>query len=138
MELRFICRFSDVFLFLLSIFPRPMKHLKDRTKRFAIDVIQFCNSLPNDGVYRVVKNQLLRSGTSVAANYRAACRAQSRAAFIAKLAIVEEEADESEFWLELIEEIGTNKNPLLIKLKKEASQITAIIVASKKTARNRK
>ena len=115
-----------------------MKHLKDRTKRFALDVIHFCNSLPNNAAYRVIKNQLLRSGTSVAANYRAACRAQSRAAFIAKLAIVEEEADESEFWLELLEEIYTNQNPTLIKLKKEASQITASIVTSKKTARNRK
>ena len=124
--------------FKLNIFTRSMKHLKDRTKRFALDVIHFCNSLPNNAAYRVIKNQLLRSGTSVAANYRAACRAQSRAAFIAKLAIVEEEADESEFWLELLEEIYTNQNPTLIKLKKEASQITAIIVTSKKTARNRK
>jgi len=81
---------------------------------------------------------LLKSGTSVGANYRAACRAQSRAAFIAKLAIVEEEVDETLYWLEILEELSFKNNPLLQSLKDEANQLTAITVASKKTARKRK
>lgn len=77
----------------------------------------------------------MRSASSVGANYRAACRAQSRAAFIAKLSIVEEEADESLFWLELLEELGLGNHNTLQSLKAEADQLVAIVVASKKTSR---
>lgn len=114
-----------------------MQHLKDRTKRFAIDIIRFCNLLDNAQSSRVIKNQLIRSSTSVAANYRAACKSQSKAAFIAKLAIVEEEADESLFWLEVLEELETNSRVAknLNKLKNEANELTAIFVASRKTAK---
>src|SRR5436190_7007495 len=77
------------------------KELKDRTKRFAVDVIRLCRELPVTLDGRTVGHQLIRCGTSVAANYRASCRARSRTEFIAKLGTVEEEADESLFWLEL-------------------------------------
>ena len=77
------------------------KELKDRTKRFAVDVIQLCRELPVTLDGKTVGQQLIRCGTSVAANYRASCRARSRAEFIAKLGTVEEEADETLFWLEL-------------------------------------
>lgn len=114
-----------------------MQHLQDRTKKFALDIIRFCNALPNRPAMRVIRYQLLKSGTSVGANYRAACHAQSRAAFIAKLSIVEEEADETLFWLELLE--GMNyQHTSLATLKNEAAQLTAIIIASKKTARSKK
>ena len=116
-----------------------MEPLTDRTKRFARDIIQFSKGLGTNYAVRVIQQQLVRSGTSVAANYRAACRAQSKATFIAKLAIVEEEADETLFWLELLEEVGFDQTDSFKALKDEANQITAIIVASRKTAkRNRK
>ena len=111
-----------------------MADLKIRTKRFAVDVVRLCEGLNNNACYRIIRNQLLRSSTSVAANYRAACRAQSKATFIAKLAIVEEEADESHFWFELLEELGF-KHHKLQQLKDEANQLTAIITASRKTAK---
>ena len=113
-----------------------MQHLRKRTQQFAVDVIKFCEQLEKKAVYRIIQNQLLRSATSVAANYRAACRAQSKATFIAKLAIVEEEADESVFWLEILENLGYNNlGSQLQRLKNEANQLTAIIVASRKTAK---
>lgn len=85
-----------------------MQDLKKRTKSFSIDVLKFCDLLEKNSISQIIQKQLMRSCTSVAANYRAACRAQSRAAFIAKLAIVEEETDKSLFWLELIEELDLN------------------------------
>ena len=108
--------------------------MKRRTKRFALDVIQLVSTLPKTTEGRVVGNQLIRSGTSVGANYRAACRGKSKADFISKLGIVEEEADESCYWLEIIIE-----GKILVQLEvetllKEANEITAIIVASRKTA----
>ncbi len=112
-----------------------MQDLKKRTKNFSIDVLKFCDSLEINSVTQIIQKQLMRSCTSVAANYRAACRAQSRATFIAKLAIVEEEADESLFWLELIEELDLNHTTQLKQLQDEANQLTAIIVASRKTAK---
>lgn len=114
-----------------------MQNLKNRTRRFALDTIRFCNTLPNEPAYKVIRYQLLKSGTSVGANYRAACRAQSIAAFIAKLSIVEEEVDETLFWLEILEELAYKNNPNLVALKNEANQLTAITVASKKTARRK-
>jgi four helix bundle protein len=112
------------------------KQLKDRTKRFAIDVIRFCNHLPTTLDGRTVGGQLIRCGTSVGANYRASCRARSRAEWIAKLGIVEEEADESLFWLEVAVEtelVSADKAKALLK---EADELTAIFVASLKTAKH--
>ena len=80
--------------------------LKNRTKQFAKQIIILCRNLPKNREGRLIGNQIFRSGTSVAANYRAACRGRSKAEFISKLAIVEEEADETLFWLELIKEMN--------------------------------
>ena len=80
--------------------------MKKRTKEFAKRIIELCRELPSNREGRLIGNQLFKSGTSVAANYRAACRGRSKAEFIAKLGIVEEEADETLFWLEVIEEMN--------------------------------
>jgi len=108
--------------------------MKRRTKRFALDVIQLVSKLPKTTEGRVVGNQLIRSGTSVGANYRAACRGKSKADFIAKLGIAEEEADESCYWMEIIIEGKILSQEKVHSLLKEANEITAIIVASRKTA----
>jgi len=94
-----------------------MENLKDRTKKFAISVIRFCSKLPKSLEFLVIKKQLISCATSVGANYRSACRARSKADFIAKLSIVEEEADESIYWLELIQELGMDKDIELKNLK---------------------
>jgi four helix bundle protein len=106
-----------------------------RTRRFALDTIRFCSSLPRRAEFQVIGRQLLRSATSVGANYRAAKRARSRADFIAKLAIVEEEADESVYWMELLSDIGSVPKPELERLLDETRQLVAIFVASRKTAK---
>ena len=111
-----------------------MNDLQDRTKKFALDVIRLCTRLPQKQEYWIIGKQLIRSATSVGANYRSACRAKSKADFIAKLSIVEEEADESIYWLELLEELKV-QDPELPRLKDEGNQLVAITVASKKTAR---
>ena len=108
--------------------------MKMRTKRFALDVIQLISMLPKTTEGRVVGNQLIRSGTSVGANYRAACRGKSKADFIAKLGIVEEEADESCYWLEILIDGNILPPEDVQALLKEANEITAIIVTSRKTA----
>jgi four helix bundle protein len=108
--------------------------LKKRLKNFAIRILKLIDSLPNTVAGRTIANQLARSGTSTAANYRAACRGKSRADFTAKLGIVEEEADESEFWLEMIIETKLLKASLVEPLRQEASEIVAIMVSSRKTA----
>jgi four helix bundle protein len=108
--------------------------MKQRTKAFALRVIKAVNSLPKNLVGRRLGDQLLRSGTSVAANYRAACRARSKADFISKLGITEEEADESALWVGLLIESGTMSQRRLGQLLDEANQVTAIIVASRKSA----
>ena len=110
--------------------------LKARTKKFAVEVVRFCSALEAKPEFRMIANQLMRSGTSVGANYRAACRSKSKADFINKLSIVEEEADESEYWFELQESLGARNLSELQRLKSEASQLVAIMVQSKKTARN--
>jgi four helix bundle protein len=107
--------------------------MKQRTKAFALRVIKLAGTLSKDFVGRRLGDQLLRSGTSVAANYRAACRARSKADFASKLGIVEEEADESALWMELLVESGLVPSRRLEKLLGEANQLTAIIVASRKT-----
>jgi len=108
--------------------------LKIRSKRFALRVIKLVESLPNNATAMTIGRQLLRSGTSVAANYRAACRARSNAEFIAKLGIVEEETDESVFWIEMLVDAGLVKQELIEDLKEEGNQLTAIWVASINTA----
>jgi len=107
--------------------------MKARTKKFALRVIRLVESLPDTKTANVIGNQLLRSGTSVGANYRAACRAKSTADFISKLSIVEEENDESIYWMELLIESETVKENLLQNLMKEADEILSIIVSSIKT-----
>ncbi len=108
--------------------------LKQRTKLFALRIIKLIDALPNTTSARAIGNQLIRSGTAVGANYRAACRARSNAEFIAKIGIVLEEADESVFWLELIIEGELLKHELVESLKKEAEELTAIMAASRITA----
>ena len=118
--------------------------LKKRTKKFALDVIKLVETLPHDRVSYTLAGQLVRSGPSVGANYRAACRAKSTADFISKMGTVEEEADESIFWLELIKDFSTVRNLRfdqgislqLALLLNEADQLLAITVATKKTARH--
>ncbi len=109
--------------------------MKKRTKKFAKEIIKLCRNLPDNREGRLIGNQIFRSGTSVAANYRAACRARSTADFISKLAIVEEEADETLFWLELIKEMKILDNDSIDSQMKENDEIIAIIVASIKTSR---
>ncbi|MBE0609809.1 MAG: four helix bundle protein [Dehalococcoidia bacterium] len=110
---------------------------KHRTKRFAMDVIRLIGELPGGKVSDVLGRQLLRSATSVGANYRAAARAQSPAQMLAKLSIVEEEADECLYWLELLAESGVVPIERARPLKREASELLAMTVASKKTLRAR-
>jgi four helix bundle protein len=109
--------------------------MQERLKRFAIDIIRFCGRLPKRMEFSVISKQLVRAGTSVGANYRAACRARSRPDFIAKLGIVEEETDETRYWVELLFELGYREDPDLLRLYDEGDQLIAIIVQSKKTAR---
>lgn len=111
------------------------ENLKQRTRKFALDVINLVEKLPRDLVSGVLGKQLLRSGTSVAANYRSATRAKSPADFIAKMSIVEEEADESAMWLDLLEAAGRISSPAAQPMTKEAGELTAIAVASIRTAR---
>ena len=112
--------------------------IKLRTKQFALRIIQLVQSLPKNSTTDVIGRQLLRSGTSVGANYRSACRARSTAEFIAKMGIVEEEADESLFWMELLVENNLMKKEKLESLMKEADEIVSIIVSSIRTAKSRK
>jgi four helix bundle protein len=111
--------------------------MKQRTKAFALRTMKLVNTLSKDFVGRRLGDQLLRSGTSVAANYRSACRARSTADFISKLGIVEEEADESALWMELLIEGGMIPRRRLEKLLDEAYQVTAIMVSSRKSASRR-
>lgn len=111
--------------------------LKERTKRFALRVILMTDSLPRKMSADVLGRQVSRSATSVAANYRSACRARSRADFISKMGTVEEEADETGFWLELISESGLLPATKLQELHGEAHELTAIAVSSIRTARSR-
>ena len=112
-----------------------MNDLKARTKKFALDVIRLCAVFPGSAQFQIITRQLMRSATSVASNYRSACRGKSRADFINKLSIVEEEADESLLWLEMLADLGRKQNEELRRLTDEASQLVAIMVSSKKTTR---
>lgn len=109
--------------------------LKQRTKRFALQILDVAEGLPRSVSGQVIAKQLARCGTSVAANYRAACRARSRAEHVAKLGVVEEEADETLFWLEIALEKALVDEAAVRPLLKEADEIVSIVVATIKTAR---
>lgn len=109
--------------------------LRDRTLRNALDIIAFSRGLPDSWDVREVGRQLLRAGTSVAANYRSACRARSHREFVARLGITVEEADETLFWLTIILRSGLASGPVLEKLLNEAGEILAILSKSHRTAR---
>ena len=108
--------------------------LKSRTKRFSIDVIDLAEKLPNTIPSRIIVNQLVKCGTSVGANYRAVCRSRSNREFISKLQVVLEEADESCFWLEIVQEKGWVDVEALLK---EANELTAFFVSSLKTIKSK-
>ena len=109
------------------------KELKERTKRFALETIKLVGQLPRTVVAQTIGRQFVRAGTSVGANYRSACRGRSRAEFAAKLGVVEEEADESAFWMEVIIEAGLLERALVQPLLDEAEEIVAIMVSSRKS-----
>jgi four helix bundle protein len=111
------------------------EQLRGRTKEFALRIVRLFRALPRSPEAQVMGKQLLRSGTSVGANYRAVCRSRSRAEFVAKLGVVVEEADESAFWLELLIESGTFKKEKLEALLNEARELTALFNASRTTTR---
>ena len=111
------------------------EELRDRTKAFAIRIVKLYRSLPNTADSHVVGKQLLRCGTSVAANYRAACRGRSRAEWIAKIGLVVEEADETVFWLEMLSDCDIVSGQRCAEILKEARELSAIFTASQHTAR---
>jgi four helix bundle protein len=113
----------------------PATELKDRTKAFALRIIRLIRALPPGMESRVIGHQLLRAGTAVAANYRAVCRARSRAEFVSKMSIVLEEADEASFWLELLSDAELMPQARLADLRAEANELVAIFNASRNTAR---
>jgi four helix bundle protein len=111
------------------------RDLQQRTKRFALQIIEFWESLPKDETCKTLGRQLLRAGTSVGANYRAVCRAKSKADFISKFGTVLEEADESAFWIELLVEAKKATHQTAQALLQEANELTAIAISSINTAR---
>lgn len=129
--------YADLGKFRQILNHRPMtpELMKQRTKEMALRVIRLCNSLPKGDLSDVVRRQLLRCATSVGANYRAACRAKSVADFSCKISIVEEETDETAYWIELLVEAGLVKQSRVSELLKELNELTAIASASRKTSR---
>jgi four helix bundle protein len=113
---------------------KEFEELQQRTKRFALRILKLYRSLPKTDEGRILGKQILRSGTSIGANYRAACRARSRAEFVAKLGIVLEE-DETTFWLELMQDAGIFPDQKLQSLVREANELVAIFVTSVRTAK---
>ena len=112
------------------------KELKIRTRKFAVDILNFVDQLPNRRSAHIIANQLGRSASSVAANYRAACRARSHAEFISRIGIVEEESDETSFWLDIIRETKNAQSENVSPLLNEARELTAIFTAAHKTAKS--
>ena len=112
--------------------------LKARTENFAVAVVNFCETLPNTIAGRKIAGQLIDASTSVAANYRAACRAYTRPLFVTKLAIVSEESDESELWLRIIRRIGMRPESTVGPLEQEAHELASIFTASLRTAQGRR
>ncbi len=111
------------------------EELKERTKKFAVLIINIIEEIPNTIAGRTISNQIIRSGTSVAANYRSACRTRSNSDFVSKITIVEEESDETLFWLELIAQTKLLNKEKLQYITKEAKELTAIFAASGRTAK---
>jgi len=111
------------------------EQLKVRTKHFAMDVIALVGTLPRTLVAEIVAGQMVRSATSTGANYRAACRARSRAEFVAKIGVAEEEADETQYWLELLLETKLKKSEAVQRGIAEAAELVPILPAGRKTAR---
>lgn len=118
--------------------PMNAEEFKKRTKAFGLCAIRLAEALPKSRTADVVGKQLLRCGTSVGANYRAACRAKSPADFIAKMSIVEEECDEAMYWMEILVEAGLMDEKRVIELKSEANEILSMVISSIKTVRRRK
>ena len=114
---------------------RTPEALRQRTKDFALRIVRLARWLPRSGEGRLLAGQILRAGTSVAANYRAACRARSRAEFVAKIGVAVEEADETVFWLELLGDAEVIAKTRLEALMREANELLAILSASRKTAK---
>lgn len=114
------------------------KELEGRTKKFSLDLIRFLESLPKNYLGEAMGRQLLRSGTSIGANYREANRAESKADFIHKLAIVEKEASETVYWLELMSEAGIGGRTAVEKLLQEAGELLAIFTAAGRTSKGRR
>src|SRR5258708_6122015 len=112
--------------------------LKRRTKAFAVEIIKLAATIPTNVATSVVVRQLVKSGTSVGANYREACRAKSRADFVSKLSTAEGEADETKYWLEVLSESGNARAEAIAGLSEEAEQLVRILVASINTARGHK
>jgi four helix bundle protein len=112
--------------------------LSKRTKAFALRIIRVVAALPRSAIADVLGKQLLRSGTSIGANYREACRARSKADFAAKAGICAQESDESLYWLELLADSGLMRRPLLADLQREANELVAIFTSSVRTARRNK
>lgn len=109
--------------------------MKARTRAFALRVIRLAESFPNTPTANVIRNQMLRCGPSVGANYRAACRARSKPDFVSKMGIVEEEADETMYWIELSVDAGITKKSRVDSLLEERNEILSIVVSSIKTAK---
>lgn len=114
------------------------EEFKARTKKFAVDVIIYCKSLPKSDEAFIIKKQLIRSATSVAANYRAVCRARSDAEFFSKLSIVVEEADESVFWIEILKDVEISNTKETTSILNEATEILKIVAKSRKTLKENK
>ena len=110
------------------------EELLNRTKQFGLRIIRLVEALPKTKVSNTIGSQLLRSGTSVGANYRAACRGRSKADFASKIGIALEEADKSLYWMELLVEAGIMSKEQLSSLMKEADELVAILTATRKTA----
>jgi four helix bundle protein len=123
------------YIFVINENEMDINALKNRFKMFALDVVRFAEQLPNKPSYRTVQGQIVRSGPSAAANYRAACRRKSTRDFIAKMGIVEEELDETMFWLEFTVAISDSWRPVITPIWKEANELLSITVASIKTTR---
>lgn len=114
------------------------EELKKRTKQFALDVIRFVDRFPHARAANIIGQQLIKAATSVGANYRSACRAQSHAHFVHKINIVLEEADESQYWLEMILALNAGDKDKVEPLLNEANELVAIFTSSINTARKRK
>jgi len=114
------------------------KELKPRTRNFAVEILNFVDELPNRRSANIIGNQLGTSASSIASNYKAACRARSHAEFISKIGIVEEEADESVFWLDIIPDTKNSTTQIITPLLNEARELTAIFTAASKTAKQNK